>query len=362
MMNNNICHPWWVHTVSHTSAERLAWCSCFWLTLTLVKFSIRLLRRNACKGLRVLTLFRFFGNFSVTSIRRCCKQYTERHEFLLSGHRWPEDVLPRLLSWFVLCRLFGEDCLKAGRCWEKPWVEGLAVYCQRSFSSCQFSSDFVTLHLFGLPVFGFWCLLVLYTSLMLLSRLFLRPGSFSGREPCATAAARCRRLGNGAPGHREGSLHCRWVCFFLLRSPDLPGPSQTFPGTTVSPHWKALPKTSEGCLASSAARYALHRLFVEKGWFVKGLQELDPSRGSLRYSTYIVPAACHWNSIIWLRLDDIRWHCQWEKAAGTYLGTLMLRWDRPSQHVLTSGHPARSSTSKREVSLWATPAVTRLPL
>eukprot|EP00434_Breviolum_minutum_P042794 symbB.v1.2.038106.t1/scaffold5828.1/size23302/1 len=41
---------------------------------------------------------------------------------------------------------------------------------------------------------------------------------------------------------------------------------------------KALPKTSEGCLASSAARYALHRLFVEKGWFVKGLQELDPSR------------------------------------------------------------------------------------
>ena len=232
MMNNNICHPWWVHTVSHTSAERLAWCSCFWLTLTLVKFSIRLLRRNACKGLRVLTLFRFFGNFSVTSIRRCCKQYTERHEFLLSGLRWPEDVLPRLLSWFVLCRLFGEDCLKAGRCWEKPWVEGLAVYCQRSFSSCQFSSDFVTLHLFGLPVFGFWCLLVLYTSLMLLSRLLLRPGSFSGGEPCATAAARCRRLGNGAPSHREGSLHCRSVCFFLLRSqenPDLPRPPRTFP-------------------------------------------------------------------------------------------------------------------------------------
>lgn len=41
---------------------------------------------------------------------------------------------------------------------------------------------------------------------------------------------------------------------------------------------KALPKTPEGCLASSSARYALHRLFVEKGWFVKGLQELDPSR------------------------------------------------------------------------------------
>lgn len=41
---------------------------------------------------------------------------------------------------------------------------------------------------------------------------------------------------------------------------------------------KALPKTPDGCLASSSARYALHRLFVEKGWFVKGLQELDPSR------------------------------------------------------------------------------------
>eukprot|EP00490_Sorites_sp_Unknown_P004541 CAMPEP_0114688732 /NCGR_PEP_ID=MMETSP0191-20121206/63788_1 /TAXON_ID=126664 /ORGANISM="Sorites sp." /LENGTH=481 /DNA_ID=CAMNT_0001976541 /DNA_START=70 /DNA_END=1511 /DNA_ORIENTATION=- len=41
---------------------------------------------------------------------------------------------------------------------------------------------------------------------------------------------------------------------------------------------KALPKTPSGCLAPASARYALHRLFVEKGWFVKGLQELDPSR------------------------------------------------------------------------------------
>ena len=44
---------------------------------------------------------------------------------------------------------------------------------------------------------------------------------------------------------------------------------------------EALPKTPDGCLASSSARYALHRLFVEKGWFVKGLQELDPSRARL---------------------------------------------------------------------------------
>ena len=123
---------------------------------------------------------------------------------------------------------------------------------------------------------------------MLLSRLLLRPGSFSGGEPCATAATRCRHLGNGAPSHREGSLHCRSVCFSFAvplstqTSPDLPRPQPT--GPTVSPHWKALPKTSEGCLASSAARYALHRLFVEKGWFVKGLQELDPSRRSLQHT------------------------------------------------------------------------------
>ena len=47
---------------------------------------------------------------------------------------------------------------------------------------------------------------------------------------------------------------------------------------------EALPKTPDGCLASASARYALHRLFVEKGWFVKGLQELDPSRAPARAS------------------------------------------------------------------------------
>ena len=45
----------------------------------------------------------------------------------------------------------------------------------------------------------------------------------------------------------------------------------------LRPTVQALPKTSEGCLPANAARYALHRLFVQRGWFVKGLQELDPA-------------------------------------------------------------------------------------
>ncbi|CAJ1341643.1 unnamed protein product [Effrenium voratum] len=48
---------------------------------------------------------------------------------------------------------------------------------------------------------------------------------------------------------------------------------------------QALPKTGAGCLGPAAARYALHRVFVQKGWFVHGLQDLDPvgnaSEGSM---------------------------------------------------------------------------------
>eukprot|EP00439_Symbiodinium_sp_Y106_P012117 s7589_g1.t2 len=55
----------------------------------------------------------------------------------------------------------------------------------------------------------------------------------------------------------------------------------------LRPILQALPKSGSGnCLGAAAARYALHRVFVqERGWFVKGLQELDPSRVVANAST-----------------------------------------------------------------------------
>ncbi|CAE7866768.1 RRP6, partial [Symbiodinium microadriaticum] len=57
----------------------------------------------------------------------------------------------------------------------------------------------------------------------------------------------------------------------------------------LRPILQALPKSGSGnCLGAAAARYALHRVFVqERGWFVKGLQELDPSRVVANASTVV---------------------------------------------------------------------------
>jgi len=47
--------------------------------------------------------------------------------------------------------------------------------------------------------------------------------------------------------------------------------------------YKALPKNDHGGLSASVARYALHRLFVQRhGWLVKGL---DRAQGSFNSSS-----------------------------------------------------------------------------
>jgi len=48
----------------------------------------------------------------------------------------------------------------------------------------------------------------------------------------------------------------------------------------LRPIFSALPRPGGAGIGRAASRYALHRHFVqEKGWFVKGLQELDPTGG-----------------------------------------------------------------------------------
>merc|ERR1719230_2014928 len=43
--------------------------------------------------------------------------------------------------------------------------------------------------------------------------------------------------------------------------------------TALQPMFEALPKDTDGRLASASVRYLLHRLFVQRhGWFVNGLE------------------------------------------------------------------------------------------